>query len=102
MQIIGLLTAVSAFLYLFYKLKAFRVKKFPYRQKWANSKASVAIGFFLIFFAINQLYHDSDKMLYLVISIIFLILGSANVILGYRAYRFFLPKAIEENEQQSK
>jgi hypothetical protein len=102
MEIVGLLTIVSAFFYLFFKIKSFRVKNFPYRQRWANSKASMAIGFFLLFFSINQLYYESDKTLYVVISIIFILLGTANIVLGYRAYRFFLPKAIEENEQQSK
>jgi hypothetical protein len=99
MAIIGILTVIAALSYLFYKLKAYRVKAFPYRRGWVNAKASIAIGSFLILFAINQLL-DGRDMIITIISIVFIVLGSVNVILGYKSYRYFLPKAIEEGEQK--
>lgn len=93
-----ILIVVSIVLYFFYKVKAFRTKRVIERN-WINTKASIALGSFLVFFGINQIFLRYDSIVALVVSIIFILLGLANVVLGYKAYRHYLPLAIEEAEQ---
>jgi hypothetical protein len=98
MPTLVILIVVSIVLYFFYKVKAFRTKRVIERN-WVNTKASIALGSFLLFFGINQIFLRYDSTVALVVSIIFILLGLANVILGYKMYRHYLPLAIEEAEQ---
>jgi len=98
MPTLVILIVASIVLYFFYKVKAFRTKR-VIEKNWINTKASMALGSFLLFFGINQIFLRYDSIIALVVSIIFILLGLANVILGYKAYRHYLPLAIEEAEQ---
>ncbi len=81
--------------YFFYKVKAFRTK-LVIEKNWVNTKANIALGSFMTFFGLNQIFIRFDSTIALIIGVIFILLGLANVILGYRAYRHYLPLAIEE------
>lgn len=98
MPTLVILIVISIVVYFFYKVKAFRTKR-VIEKNWINTKASIALGSFLVFFGINQIFLRYDSVITLVVSIIFILLGLANVILGYKAYRHYLPLAIEEAEQ---
>lgn len=98
MPTLVVLIVISIVIYFFYKAKAFRTKA-VIEKNWINTKASIALGSFLVFFGINQIFLRYDSTVALVVSIIFILLGLANIILGYKAYRHYLPLAIEEAEQ---
>ncbi len=98
MPTLVILIVISFVIYFFYKVKAFRTKR-VFEKNWINTKASIALGSFLLFFGINQIFLRYDSTIALVVSIVFILLGLANIILGYKAYRHYLPLAIEEAEQ---
>lgn len=89
---------VSIMFYFFYKVKSFRSKS-VIEKNWINTKANIAIGSFLVFFGLNQIFIRFDSAIALAIGAVFILLGLANVILGYKAYRHYLPLAIEEADQ---
>lgn len=99
MPTLVILTVISIIFYLFYKIKGFRTKA-PIEKKWISTKANMALGSFLLFFGINQLIMYYDSWVTIVITTLFILLGLANVILGFRAYRHLLPHAIQEAEQK--
>ncbi|PIB39903.1 hypothetical protein AOA57_29695, partial [Pseudomonas sp. 2588-5] len=78
---------VSLAFYLFYKIKYFRTKM-PIEKRWIQMKGNIALGIFLVAFALNLLIMNRSTV-DLVIGGLFLVLGVANVILGYRAYRYY-------------
>lgn len=92
-----ILIVISFIFYLFFRIKGFRTKP-PAEKRWVNTKANIAVGSFLTFFGINQIFVYPDSTITLIIGIVFILLGLANAILGYRAYRYYLPLAIEEAE----
>ncbi|RBW71476.1 YtpI family protein [Bacillus taeanensis] len=98
MPVLVLAIILSASFYLFYKIKYVRTQA-PAEKQWIKSKGNIALGVFLIFFAFNQLFLYGTSAVTIVISIIFLLLGSANVLFGYKAYRHLLPYAIKEAEE---
>ncbi len=98
MPIFVVLIVLSIMFYFFYKVKSFRTKA-VIEKSWINTKANMALGSFLIFFGLNQIFIRYDSTIALIISAVFILLGLANVALGYKAYRYYLPLAIEEAEQ---
>lgn len=94
MPIFIILIVFSIVFYLFYRVKSFRTNGVATKQ-WLSSKASIALGLFLIFFAINSFTVYISTVTYIV-SAAFIILGVANVVVGYKKYRHYLPFAIEE------
>jgi len=99
MPTLVILIVLSISFYFFYKIKVFRTKA-PAEKKWINTKANMALGSFLAFFGLNQIVLYYDSLLTIIIGSIFILLGLANVIFGYQAYRHFLPLAIQEAEQR--
>lgn len=98
MPVFVILLIASIMFYFFYKAKSFRTKA-VIEKSWINTKANIALGSFLVFFGLNQIFIRFDSAIALIISAIFILLGLANVILGYRAYRHYLPLAIKEAKQ---
>ncbi|WP_261133248.1 YtpI family protein [Bacillus sp. Marseille-Q3570] len=97
MPVFIIIIVLSISLYIFYKIKEFRVKA-PYEKKWTKSKANIALGVFIGIFGLNRLFIN-ESTYDLVIGGVFLVLGLINAFMGYKAYKYFLPLAIEEREQ---
>ncbi len=76
-------------------MKYFRTKA-PIEKKWISTKGNIAIGVFLVAFGINQLKFPTQVSI--AIGFIFILLGGANIFFGYKAYKYYLPLAIEEAE----
>ncbi|MBF0706257.1 YtpI family protein [Guptibacillus hwajinpoensis] len=94
MPIFVILIVFSIVFYLFYRVKAVRHNGVATTQ-WLNSKASIALGLFLIFFAINTLTVSLSTVT-VIVAAVFILLGLVNVTVGYKKYRHYLPFAIEE------
>ena len=94
MPIFVILIVFSIVFYLFYRVKSFRTNGVATKQ-WLNSKASIALGLFLVFFAINSIFVNLSTVTYIV-GAVFILLGIVNVVVGYKKYRHYLPFAIEE------
>lgn len=97
MPVLIIIIIVSLVFYVFYKIKEWRTKA-PYEKRWIKAKANIALGIFIISFGANRLFIN-ESTYDLVIGGIFLVLGIINIVLGYKAYKHFLPLAIEENEK---
>ncbi|MBE4908260.1 YtpI family protein [Bacillus luteolus] len=97
MPIFVILIIFSLSFYIFYKAKYFRTKR-PVEKRWVSAKSSIALGLFVLFFAINQFFlHTSTVST--VVGIVFLLVGGGSIWAGYRAYKYYLPLAIEEANQ---
>ncbi|TDL82016.1 YtpI family protein [Peribacillus frigoritolerans] len=83
--------------YLFYKVKFYRTKK-PMEKQWLSAKSSIALGIFVFFFGLNQLFLFYSTVS-LVVGIIFMIVGLASSWAGYKAYKHYLPFALKESKQ---
>ncbi|RNF40845.1 YtpI family protein [Planococcus salinus] len=78
---------VSFVFYFYYKTKQFRAT-LPIRKKWYASVASVALGSFVMFFGINQLFLFQSTLTY-VISGIFIVLGLGLIVYNYKAAKHY-------------
>ncbi|MEH6949464.1 YtpI family protein [Bacillus sp. JJ634] len=96
MPIFVVFIIVSLALYVFFKVKSLRTR-LPMEKKWISSKSSMALGSFITFFGINQLFLFQSMVTYIVAGI-FIVIGSINLIGGYKMYKFYLPYAIDEAE----
>ncbi|MCF6138214.1 YtpI family protein [Pseudalkalibacillus berkeleyi] len=92
-----IIIVIALSLYIFYKIKEFRVKA-PYEKRWTKSKANISLGVFISTFGLNRLVIN-ESTYDLIIGGVFLVLGLVNIFLGYKAYKHFLPYAIQESEQ---
>lgn len=97
MPVFAILVVFALAFYLFYKVKYFR-SKLPVERKWLSAKSSIALGIFVAFFGINQLFLFDSTVTYIVAAV-FIIVGFLSVWAGYKAYKFFLPLAIDEAEK---
>jgi len=94
-----LLIAFSFAFYFYYKTKQFRTS-LPVRKNWYASKASIALGCFVIFFGINQILLFQTAVTY-IISGIFLVLGFGLISYNFKAakhYRSFLDEETRLNK----
>ncbi|MGN1402595.1 MAG: YtpI family protein [Bacillus sp. (in: firmicutes)] len=98
MPFFAFISILSLVFYLFYKVKYVR-SRLPFERKWLAAKCSISLGAFVLFFGVNQLFLFDTTVTYIVAAV-FIILGGMNVWGGFKAYRFFLPMAIEEAENQ--
>ncbi len=94
--VIFIITSLS--FYVYYKIKYFRTKK-ELERKWLSTKASIALGAFVALFGLNRLY-ISQETISVIISILFLVIGSISIWTGIKAYRYYLPYVEQEYEQQ--
>ncbi|WP_338451379.1 YtpI family protein [Niallia oryzisoli] len=97
MPILVMLIVISLAFYLFYKTKYFRTKVSAEKQ-WISAKGSIALGSFIALFGINQLFLFQTTVTYIVAAV-FIILGIINVMGGIKAYKYFLPLAIQELQE---
>jgi hypothetical protein len=100
MLLFAILIVISLMFYIFYKVRFFRTR-LPMEKKWLSAKSSIALGLFVALFGINQLFLYQTKMTYFVAAI-FVLIGAFSIWGGFKAYRFYLPYAIEEAEQISR
>ncbi|OIJ10945.1 hypothetical protein BKP35_12720 [Anaerobacillus arseniciselenatis] len=84
---------ISVVFYIFFKVKYFRTKA-PIEKKWISTKGNIAIGVFLVAFGLNQLRFPTNVSV--AVGFTFIFLGGANIYFGYKAYKYYLPLAIEE------
>lgn len=97
MLVFAILIVISLMFYLFYKVRFFRTH-LPMEKKWLSAKSSIALGLFVALFGVNQLFMYQTKTTY-VVAAIFIIVGTLSILSGFKAYKFYLPLAIEEAEQ---
>lgn len=83
--------------YLFYKVKYYRTRK-PMEKQWLSAKSSIALGIFVFFFGLNQLFLFNSTVS-LVVGIIFMLVGIASSWAGYKAYKHYLPYAVQEAKE---
>lgn len=88
--------------YFVYKRRAFLTKT-PYRKALFNTQALIWLSLFLALFAINQMIGGFilDSTIGWIVSIVMLVLGLGNAIVGIIRYRKIFPKASEEPIKQS-
>lgn len=98
--VLVILIIFSLSFYAYYKIKYFRSHR-PVERRWISAKSSMALGSFVFFFGMNQFFLYSSTVTYLV-GTIFLLVGGGSIWAGYRAYKHYLPLAIEEAEQMAK
>jgi amino acid transporter len=98
MPILVLLIVLSFVFYIFYKIKYVRSRK-PAERKWLSAKSSIALGLFVALFGLNQLFLFQSTVTYIV-GAIFIIIGLMSVWGGIKAYKFYLPHAAKEAEEQ--
>ena len=97
MLVFPIFIILSLAFYVFYKIKSVRTH-LPMEKKWISGKSSIALGAFVAFFGINQLFLFQSTVTYIVAAV-FILMGSISLIGGYKMYKFYLPYAIEEAEQ---
>ena len=97
MLVFPIFIILSLAFYVFYKIKSVRTH-LPMEKKWISGKSSIALGTFVAFFGINQLFLFQSTVTYIVAAV-FILMGSISLIGGYKMYKFYLPYAIEEAEQ---
>ncbi|ALS79076.1 MULTISPECIES: YtpI family protein [Planococcus] len=89
MFIFVVLIIVSFVIYFYNKTKQFRTRTvLPIRKKWYAARASMALGSFVAFFGVNQLFVFQTVITY-IISTIFIVLGLALVYYNYKAARHY-------------
>ncbi|TCI56602.1 hypothetical protein EVJ24_05040 [Exiguobacterium sp. SH1S21] len=88
--------------YFVYKRRAFLTKT-PYRKALFNTQALIWLSLFLALFAINQMVGGLglNSTIGWIVSIVMLVLGLGNAIVGIIRYRKIFPKASEEPINQS-
>ncbi|HLR14478.1 MAG TPA: YtpI family protein [Bacillota bacterium] len=87
MIIFTLLIVFSIVFYVYYKVAILKTKD-PLTQAYYNAKSRLALGAFIIAFAINQYLFYQSK-LSLVIGLIFFILGFLQINLGFKEARHY-------------
>jgi succinate-acetate transporter protein len=97
MPILVIFIVFSFSFYIYFKAKYFRTK-LPAERKWISAKSSMALGSFVALFGINQLFLFQSTVTYIVAGI-FILLGIINVIAGIKAYKYFLPLAKKELQE---
>lgn len=100
MPILVILIVFSLVFYIFYKAKGFRSKHLA-EKKWIASKASIALGLFIALFGVNQLFLYQSTITY-IISAIFIVLGAINIWANIKIYKYYLPLAAQEIQEEKK
>ncbi len=97
MFVLAIFIVLTLTFYIFYKVRQVRSNR-PMEKKWLSAKASIALGFFIALFGINQLFIYQMTITY-VISAIFIVIGLGSCWAGWKMYRHVLPFAIREAEE---
>ncbi|MCM3179605.1 YtpI family protein [Cytobacillus horneckiae] len=94
MPVLVIFIVLSFAFYVFYKVKYVRSKR-PAEKQWISAKSRIALGIFVAFFGINQLFLYSTTTTYIVAAV-FIVIGGLSIWTGIKAYKYFLPLAAEE------
>ncbi|PMC37048.1 hypothetical protein CJ195_13405 [Bacillus sp. UMB0899] len=94
MPVLVVLIIFTFAFYLYYKIKSYRSNK-PIEKRWISAKSSIALGLFVAFFGINQLFLYRSTLSF-VIGAVFLLIGFASAWAGFRAYKHYLPQVLDE------
>jgi hypothetical protein len=97
MPVFVILIVLSLSFYVFYKIKFFQAKK-PMEKQWISTKSSIALGLFVFFFGLNQLFLFRSTVS-LIVGIIFILIGALSSWAGYKAYKHYYPLAVKEAEE---
>ncbi|MFD2639855.1 YtpI family protein [Piscibacillus salipiscarius] len=87
MPILITLFIVSIILYIYFKVKITKSKD-PLYMHITNAKARITLGIFVSTFFMNQYYYYQTRLA-LFITILFLILGIAQIVYGYKLYKHY-------------
>lgn len=98
MPVLAVLIIFAFVFYLYYKIKSYRSNK-PIEKRWISAKSSIALGLFVAFFGMNQLFLYRST-LSLVVGAVFLLIGFASAWAGFRAYRHYLPQVLAESQHK--
>lgn len=97
MPVLIILILTSLALYIYYKIQYFRTKQ-EIKRRFLTAKSTISLGAFVLLFGINRIY-ISQETVPLIISLIFIVIGSLSIWSGTRAYRFYLPRLAKELEK---
>lgn len=88
--------------YFVFKRRAFLTKT-PYRKALFNTQALIWLSLFLALFAVNQMVGGLGigSTVGWIVSIVMLVVGLGNAVVGFIRYRKIYPKAAEEPINQS-
>ena len=86
-------------IFLYFKMRQYRSTYEAVKHSYA-SKASMAVGLFMISFAINS-YVQLQTTIAAVILLLFLAMGGANIFLGYKNFKALQPHVEREMNQSS-
>ncbi len=76
--------------YLYYKMKYFRSQR-PMERQCISGKSSIALGSFVFFFGLNQIFIFPYIFTYIVDGILMLV-GFGSMWAGYKAYKHYLTR----------
>lgn len=97
MPILVFCIIMSLSFYVFFKIKQIRTRM-PMEKRMRKGQTGMTLGLFVGLFGINLLYLFSSAISYTV-AIVFILIGGANAIRGFKYYRYHLPYAIREAEE---
>ncbi|QGQ47511.1 YtpI family protein [Metabacillus sediminilitoris] len=98
MPVLVVIIVISLAFYVYYKTKVYRAKN-QLLKHWISAKSSMALGVFVAFFGLNQLFLYRSSIS-LIVGILFLLVGLGSCWAGYRAYKHYLPLVMKEFQQQ--
>ncbi|SEQ72969.1 YtpI family protein [Piscibacillus halophilus] len=96
MPIFITLIIVSFVLYIYFKVQILKSKD-PLYMQFTNAKARMSLGVFISTFGMNQ-YYFYQTQLALFVCIIFLALGIAQIVYGYKLYKHYKGELIKAND----
>jgi hypothetical protein len=99
MPIFVIIIILSLAFYVYFKIKYLRVKEIMHR-KWISAKSSVALGVFVVSFALNQMIAEPSTVALIIGAILFLV-GVGSIWAGVKSYKYYLPRVIEEAEDNA-
>ncbi|WP_018921723.1 YtpI family protein [Salsuginibacillus kocurii] len=99
-QLLVMLFSIAFVFYIFNKVKQFRSKG-PAEKRWQQTKANISLGMFVGLFGLNLLV-GTRGWVETIVGLVFVGLGSINVLYGYKAYKHYRPYVLEETREQQK
>ena len=83
--------------YFVFKRRAFLTET-PYRKALFNTQALIWLSLFLTLFAVNQMIGGLglNSTIGWIVSIVMLVVGLGNAVVGFIRYRKIYPKAVDE------
>lgn len=91
MIITASLFIIAITLYIFYKVKAVRIKQSVTEKTWVNAKGSICLGAAILIFGINNFFLNPTTLM-MIISVIFIIIGGYYLYQSIMIYRYFSKK----------